>query len=350
MTLQLRPANLGEILDRTASLYRAGFLVYVGIAAVPAGVILGCAACLFLLSAWAGAAEPAMTAVVGLAIIALVILALPVCLIVTALGTAALCQAATASYRAERVTIRGAYAAALKRGWSYVGLMSLEVLFLAVIPFLAWIAIVAVLAVIAAIGPGAAAGGKGSAGVLLLVFGAALMGYFVWMLLRLCLAFPVSVVEQAGAWASLRRATSLSKDSRGRILVLYVLCLALGWIVSIVMAFPALIVLSLIPQMNVPQHSQTMGAISLFIIYGASFASQAFTRPVSTIALMGFYYDQRVRKEAFDVELLMREAGMMTEAATPAEARPWLPPVVAASAETKTLLAGRPDNGTGGEA
>src|SRR5271169_5053 len=123
MNPQLRPANLGEVLDRTASLYRARFLVFVGIAVVPAGVILGCAACLFLLSAWAGARDPAVTEVAGLAIIVLVILALPVCLAVTALGTAALCQGATAAFQAEKVTIRGAYAAALKRGWSYIGLM-----------------------------------------------------------------------------------------------------------------------------------------------------------------------------------------------------------------------------------
>ena len=36
MTATLRPMNLGEILDRTFQIYRSRFLVFVGIAALPA--------------------------------------------------------------------------------------------------------------------------------------------------------------------------------------------------------------------------------------------------------------------------------------------------------------------------
>lgn len=325
MNLQLRPANLGEILDRTAYLYRSRFLVFVGIAAIPSGALLFFAAVVFLLSAWMGTADPATAILLGMAILGAVLVAIPVCLGLTALGSGAISEAASKAFLGERITIRSAYGVAWKKGWRYVGLLSMEILFLAVIPFTAWVVIVAAMALLAALGRQAGAAGRDSVtlqSVLLLLMGLGLVTYFFWMLLRICLAFSASVVEQLGAWAALRRATTLSVGTRGRILVLYLLCGALSWVVSVVLTLPVMVVLSLIPQLSTPQHQQTMGALFLFLMYGASFASQAFTQPVSGIALMLFYYDQRIRKEAFDIEWMMREAGME---APPAAAEPWLP-------------------------
>src|SRR6202035_3284439 len=122
MNLQLRPANLGEILDRTAALYRSRFLVFVGIAGIPAAGVLFFAAAGFLLSAWIGSADPATTALLGLAILGLVMVATPVCLGLTALGSGAISHAANLAFLGERISIRGAYAAAWKKGWRYVGL------------------------------------------------------------------------------------------------------------------------------------------------------------------------------------------------------------------------------------
>jgi hypothetical protein len=329
MNLELRPANLGEILDRTASLYRSRFLVFVGIGAIPAGTVLFFAAGVFLLSAWAGVAEQGVVALLELAIGLMFLLAIPVCLALTALGSGAMSHAASKIFLGERIAIRGSYRAAWSRGWRYIGLLSLQVLFLAVVPFAAWILAFAILA-----GLAAASRRSGSAlfydfwsvpSAVLLIVGAGLAFYFFWMLLRICLAFSACVVEECGAWASLKRATLLSKGTRGRILVLYILCAVLSGVVSLVISVPILIVLSLIPQLNTPQHQQTMGAMFLFLMYGAVFISQAFTKPVSGIALILFYYDQRIRKEAFDIEWMMREAGMVAEELKPAEAEPWLP-------------------------
>ena len=322
MSLQLGPANLGEILDRTATLYRSRFLVFVGIGVIPAGSVLLFAAGGFLISARIGSADPAVAVLMGLAMLAVVFLAIPVCLALTALGSGALSHAASEAFLGERITIRGSYKAAWKRGWRYIGLLSLEILFLAVVPLAAWTLTIAVLAVLTALGVRSGAGLSGGwAGALVLIVGGGLVFYFLWMLLRLCLAFSASVVEQIGAWAALKRANSLSKGTRGRILVLYLLCGALSWVVSMVVTVPVMIVLSLIPGLNTPQNEQTMGVVFLFVLYGSSFASQAFTKPVSGIALMLFYYDQRIRKEAFDIEWMMREAGMASTigGALPAE-------------------------------
>jgi len=326
MSLELRPANLGEILDRTATLYRSRFLVFVGIGAIPAGAVLFFAAAVFLVSAWIGTANPAAAAALGLVILLLVLLAIPVCLAVTALGSGALSHAASQMFLGESITVRGAYRAAWSRGWRYIGLLSLQILFLAIIPFTAWILVFAVLAVLATLSQrNGLASFSDFITIPNVIVGAGLVFYFFWMLLRICLAFSACVVEQCGAWTSLKRATTLSKGTRGRILVLFILCVVLSWIVSLVMTVPVFIVLSLVPQLNTPQHQQTMGAVFLFLVYGASFASQAFTKPVSGIALMLFYYDQRIRKEAFDIEWMMREAGMVAEPPPPIEAAPWMP-------------------------
>jgi hypothetical protein len=329
MNLQLRPANLGEILDHTASLFRSRFLVFLGIAAIPAGGVLLFAAAGFLLSAWIGASDPAMAAVLGLSILGLILVAAPICLGLTALGSGALSHAASLAFLGEKITIRDAYREVWKKGWRYVGLLSLEILFLALIPFAAWVLMIGVMGIMAMLGKRAGGGAPGfflnASSALLLMVGLGLVVYFFWMLLRLCLAFPVAVVEQIGAWAALKRATSLSKGTRGRVFVLYLLCGALSWVVSMVLTVPVMIVLSLIPQLNTPQHQQTIGAAFLFLMYGASFASQAFTKPVSGIALMLFYYDQRIRKEAFDIEWMMREAGMEPVPLVAPEPQPWMP-------------------------
>ncbi len=54
MNEQLHPLTLGEILDRTAQLYRSRFLVYFGIGVIPAGTVLVFAAAIFVFFAWVG--------------------------------------------------------------------------------------------------------------------------------------------------------------------------------------------------------------------------------------------------------------------------------------------------------
>jgi hypothetical protein len=62
--------------------------------------------------------------------------------------------------------------------------------------------------------------------------------------------------------------------------------------------------------------------IMMFVMYGASFAIQAFTRPVYGVALMLFYYDQRIRQEGFDIEWMMFQAGLVPPAPQPAQLEP----------------------------
>jgi hypothetical protein len=149
------------------------------------------------------------------------------------------------------------------------------------------------------------------------------------MLLRLCLAFPASVVEQTGALNALKRACLLSKGTRGRIFVLYLLGLVLSWVLSITLAVPAFIGLALIPGLQGPQHSETLGMAMMFVSYGSSFAVKAVTKPIYGIATTLFYFDQRIRKEGFDIERMMHRVGMVAPPPPKPEAIPWLPPITA---------------------
>jgi hypothetical protein len=133
------------------------------------------------------------------------------------------------------------------------------------------------------------------------------------MLLRFCLSFPVSVVEQISAWKALKRAGSISYGTKGRIILLYMMGAILGYILALGLTIPAMVVLALIPALQGSQHSQTLGVIFLFITWGSYFAVKAFTKPVYGIALTLFYFDQRIRREGFDIEWMMLHAGMAIE-------------------------------------
>jgi hypothetical protein len=118
----------------------------------------------------------------------------------------------------------------------------------------------------------------------------------------------------------------LTKGTKGRIFLLYLLVAILGWILSMAITLPSTILLALLPGMSNPQHAQTMGMFMLIIIYGASFAVQTLVKPVYGIALVLFYYDQRIRLEGFDIEWMMQQAGMVSAPPPAPEAAPWLPP------------------------
>ena len=315
----LRPATLGEILDRTANLYRSRFVVLFGIASVPSAIFLGFMGCMVLLFAWVGPSGPGAGFLVGVVLVLLSLVMLPLLTGAQSLTGAALCHAAGGLIYGEKITIRDAFRAAWRHGWRYLGLYLLLLLIIFGAPFFVWSMFFGVVTAMAV-----AAGQGGGGGVLvgmftvLLVLGLAV--YAFWMLTRLCLAFPITVIEQAPVAIALKRAASLSRGTRWRVLVLFLLGMVLGWVASLMVMVPLFLVLALVPGLNTPAHSQTIGAVAIIGIYGAWFVVQALTMPVYAIALVLFYYDQRVRQEGFDIEMLMRQAGMGGEPPVIAEA------------------------------
>jgi hypothetical protein len=308
----LRPMHLGEILDRTAQIYRRHFLLFAGIAAGPSMVVLGCFTVGFLLSTFArnGNGDVAANLLLGFGILALLAVGLPLYIVACGFGFAALSLAAKKRFFGEVVTIRGMYREAWRNGWRYLGLFALEFVILGVAPFAAMF--------VAGVGVGIAAAATGgdagnASGVAVLVLFALVAAYLLWMMPRLCLSFAVCVAENAGVWESLKRGWTLSQGSRWRIVLLFVLGMVCSWVLTLMVTIPVSIAVELIPGMSSPQHSQLVGSIVLFSLYGAGFVVQALVRPVYGIAMVLFYYDQRIRKEGYDIEWMMQRAGLTAD-------------------------------------
>ncbi len=333
MNEPLHPLTLSEIIDRTAQLYRSRFLVFLGIGTIPAGTVFIFAASAFAFFLWIGAHTKnggnIADSVVWIFLILLVALAIPASLGASAIGEAAMSDAAARLFLGDKITIRSAYNTTWKRGWRYVGLYLLQQLVIVGAPALVFC--IAMAAMIAGKVRGVATNDSSPlfAGLLfLLLF--ILAVFAVWMLLRLCLAFPVSVVEQASAWKALKRGTMLSRGTRARIFLLYVLGVFVSQILIWCVTFPIIIAIAFIPGLQGQAHAQAVGMAVSFISYSAYFAVKAFTRPIYGIALTVFYFDQRIRKEGFDIEWMMQQAGMLVpppalepqpEAAPPAPAQ-----------------------------
>lgn len=338
MNERLHPLTLGEVLDRTAHIYRSRFLVYAGIAVIPAGAVLIAAGaiggCLGLVGVTA--ANSASTANVGVAALVLMVLAglvaVPACLAVTAFGWAAMSYAATKDFLGQRATVREAYRSAWSRGWQYLWLCLLMALIVIGAPMAVLVAVTFFTAGLGALG---AAAGMGTAvsfgvgGAIFLVIVAS-VAYVVWTMLRICLAFPSSVVEKIGAVSAIKRSATLTVGTKGRIFVMFLLGVALSWAAAIAVSFPVMIAMALIPGASGPKHAQTMSVVLAIAWYLLSYAVQVLIKPVYGIALAVFYFDQRIRTEGFDIEWMMREAGMEQETLA-TQTVPWLPPATPAA-------------------
>jgi hypothetical protein len=341
MNEPLRPQSLSEILDRTVQLYRSRFLVFLGIAVIPMGVIvvpacIAAAVALWWNAAGAGSVGQATAGILGgIFLVLAVLVALPVFLAATALGMAAMTWAAARENMGERVTIRAAYKHAWRRGWSYFGLYALQALFVWIAPGVVWIVLTFFSAGAMVLLQKAGVIGDNSAllGFMTILTVGALLVYAIWMQLRLCLALPACVEERMGVWASLVRSSSLGKGTKRRIFLLYLLGMALNYIVMLAIMVPTIIVISLLHHSGAPREAQSEGSVTLIAMYAASFLVQVCLKPVYGIALVLFYYDQRIRNEGYDIEVLMKRAGLEAHAQSQPELKPWMPAVPRAAHE-----------------
>ena len=330
MNEQLRPLNLGEILDRTLQLYRARFLVLLGIAALPAGLVLAMASAIFLMVLGFGPGGPAANSPVLAGVLAVLFflgaafVALPLLVAALALCRAALNHAAAGACRGEKIDIRSSYRLAWKQGWRYGWLSILNWLATAGAP------VVVLGGLFFALGIATALKAVPNDSLVGLVFLAVLLGasvFYVVAQIRLWLAFSACVVEGIDAWQAVKRGYTLSQGTRGRLFVLWILGDVLGRVLTVALAVPLIIAIELVPGANNPQHQEAAGSAILWVLTGCYVASQALIQPVYAIALMLFYYDQRIRKEGFDIEWLMEQAGMVAAPAPAVEGVPWMPPV-----------------------
>lgn len=324
MEINLRPMTLGEILDRTAQLYRTNFVLFAGIAAVYAGVLL----ILNLLQI--GVAELLMklhhTAQLPWVTLSFVVLILPLIFIFAGAAVAANNRAVAWVNLGKPATIRGAYLSIMPRLGRYLWLMTI-IAFYIYVPFVILFSSYFAFLYIYARPRGVFQQGNShpdpQAAILLglvslafFLLALAAFAYAIFMALRYSLSLPASVLEDLKARKAIRRSIELSQGSRGRIFVLGLLIsfiqvglVAITQVVFIVAAFK--------------QHGQLPIWVQITQqIVG--FFTNSFIGPMYATGLTLFYYDQRVRKEGYDIEWMMEAAGMISPVSADPQASPAL--------------------------
>jgi hypothetical protein len=283
----LRPLAAGEILDRVISIYRAEFWLLIGLSAVSAGVVVVIQILRLAIfhSVGVGIGSPAYAAVNG----GLAILQVVLYVIAYSITVAATTVAVNAIYLNEPTSIGASLrtsrklwlrclAVAMWQGWSAMWLF-----LLLIIPF---VFLPSLLRISPVLGP------------VIVVLGFIACGvYGVIAYLRNSLGVPAAVIENLGVRASMRRSKGLATGRIGRIFLLFVLVYAL-WMVAAVVQLP-ITVLAL-------RSHEAVRFLLQAILLAVSFLSTSLIAPLAAIGLCLFYFDERVRREGFDIEVLLR--------------------------------------------
>ncbi|MGA7245745.1 MAG: hypothetical protein WBX19_21360 [Terracidiphilus sp.] len=328
METTLRPLTLGEILDRTAELYRSNFLLLAGISSVYAGILLVLS--LVQIGAQQGARALHMnTGLIVVSVIGLVVLGL-IIFVVGGLSIAANTRAVGWLHLGEPASICAAYRAILPRTGRYLWLMTVTY-------FRAWFPCVLIYAAFATLLLYVRAKGlfaphaTHSDPQMMIVFLASsvaflflLLGFLVYgilMSLRYALAVPACTVENLKALQAIRRSIQLSKGSRGRIFMLGLLALIIQLgLTGLTQGF--FIMVGIKNKGVIPVWMSVVQQLLAFL-------TNTFVQPIYATGFTLFYYDQRVRKEGYDIEHMMQSVGMtqpppMIEAHAAVDAAPFL--------------------------
>jgi hypothetical protein len=308
MTANLRPMNLGEILDRTVQIYRERFWVCVAISALPAlamRAIYTTDQLTFdvrnhLGTAWLpGRVMENMLISLGFYHLSFFF---------AMLVSPAFIHLTSGSVAGKPVSLRSAFRFFLSRSCGFLWIAVLRLLAGLLIPELIVIGILLGLSLLDD-STGFARNLNGFASIPIVAV-PALIGYliFLWLLPRLSLAFPAGAIEQLRGIRSLRRSWQLSRGTRSRILIVWLALFFASWATSSSLLFmlrqlaislagflhTRIIVRSLLP----PAY------------YTLNTVFSALLGPILPIALTLFYYDQRIRREGYDIEWMMQNAGL----------------------------------------
>jgi Membrane domain of glycerophosphoryl diester phosphodiesterase len=315
MNEPLRPYTLGEILDRTMQLYRRNFLLFAGSAAPPSAVMLAMLLAIlavvgyFARSGMAGLREHGLA--IGILLIAVAAVTVPAEIGATVVSQAALVRAAISAHLGQKLRIREAIKSVWPRFWRYFCLLLLQIVFVGLIPgAIAGAALGVVFAVAAtARGNGLATGA--AIGFFLFVIVAAAGVAIVLLMLTYSLAMPICVAEQKAAWEAMKRSVKLTKGTRGRIFLMFLLIWALSVVASMAAYVPMMIVVAVVSAMgHGAQYAAAVLIISEAVNVLVNFTVQLLVTPVYATALVLFYFDQRIRTEGYDIEWMMEQAGL----------------------------------------
>ncbi len=272
--LDLRPLSLGEILDRTFSLYRQNFLLFLGITALPNLLVLALNLAQTIFTKY----PPPRTQTPveqlqggpGAGLLAFGVIGILVGIIIYFVsylfaqgGTV---YAVSELYLGRQTSIGASLRRMRGQLGSLFGVLTLNGL-----------------AVMAAT-------------LFLIIPG-------IYVACRLITCVPAALLEDLGPRASLERSFRLTKDNAGRAFVIFLLYFILLYAALFLFMLPFTFMIGI--------YAKDPGMVRLWaaLSHVGEFFAGVVVGPFLTIATAVFYYDLRVRKEAFDLQLMMNPSG-----------------------------------------
>jgi len=134
-------------------------------------------------------------------------------------------------------------------------------------------------------------------GFIVILFVAVAMVWMVHSFAKHAFASACCVVENSGIWASLKRSRQLTKRARSRVWTMFFFALCLFIPLSSAAELPAALA------GDWTAHHKTLYESWTLL---ASMFAMAISAPIVVIGSTLLYYDQRVRREAFDVQALIQ--------------------------------------------
>jgi hypothetical protein len=296
--MEMRPLSTGELLDRTFYLYRSRILLFLAIALVPSAIsFLGQLFGLVLLhprplntNIGTAAFVQSFTASLGPTLVTDVLI-----LFGYAVSQAATMRLVSQLYLEGQGYPDRALKQCLPLTLRYVGIEMWKV-WSAMWFFVVLFVPIAIFAATAA----KEQMNKGISILILLLFIPVAMVYGVIAYIRNSLAVAASVVEDLPIRAAMRRSKQLVAGRKIRIFLLFLLLLLL-YTVGLAVQSPLFL---LVAKAKAPvQHT-----VAMVLTIGVSALVSMFLTPVASIALCLFYFDERVRREGFDIDFLLHGA------------------------------------------
>jgi membrane-anchored glycerophosphoryl diester phosphodiesterase (GDPDase) len=201
----------------------------------------------------------------------------------------------------RRLTMSEAWAATRGKRWRLLGLSFLLGLGVVVVVGLA-IGVVVLVAVVGNAPLGSVVGLSILLGVLLVI------GYLLFWVRMRALAVPALMLEPVGIFGAIRRAVRLTRRQFWRLLGLLLLVSLVVGVAGAILRAP----FSIAGQVVVTGSTATGSGLLVYLLLTAvgTVISSAVLQPFTAAVSALLYIDQRIRKEAFDVELLGR-AGIL---------------------------------------
>ncbi|OFW06773.1 MAG: hypothetical protein A3H96_13990 [Acidobacteria bacterium RIFCSPLOWO2_02_FULL_67_36] len=297
--MDLRPLSLGELLDRSFSLYRARFRTLVAIMVIPAVFAAGMAMVSQTISTLAGRLgqpghEPNVSeafTMMGLAFAMFALMA--VYFVVSMIAFGATTAAVSDIYMGRDTSAAGAF----RRVRDRVGRLLLVLLLIGLRMagvFIAAIVVGAVMAVVFALG----APWAGGVVMVLMVLAAGILMLYLW--LRYALSIPAVMLEPITASEAIRRGVELGAGHRWRILIVGLFAAAVTYATALLFQGPFTVA-------AIVMGPDTRAAFALNLVGAfAGAVAGAISGPLGIVALALLYYDMRVRHEGLDLQLMMQ--------------------------------------------